>query len=125
MVLVAGRGLCARQSKRLGRIGIERNQARGQAIYVRGPRSGHERRLSGQVCRDRIGREVMIEGNVLLKDDHHMLDRAGRSHRRGARRALRLVTGRYILPVLCPQRCRHGTRQHQGSRGQRGACSVL
>src|ERR1700722_20519326 len=50
-------------------------QSRRQAIHAGGSRARLERRLVRWVQRIGIGREVVIEGDVLVKDHDQMFDR--------------------------------------------------
>jgi hypothetical protein len=75
VVLITGHLLTpAAQSHWLYRIGIVRQQLWGEAVYHWGVRSAMER-LAVDVGGMGIRPEVVIKRDVLLKDDHQMMDR--------------------------------------------------
>ena len=87
MILIRGRSFAAIEAegiggafgvRRVGGVGIVAQQGTLQAIHRRRPGGGNEARLAPRIGRNGIGREVVIEGNVLLEDHHQMLDGSGR-----------------------------------------------
>ena len=95
MALVGGAGLAAVEAEGIGRVGavggvglvgVAGQQAgMGQRIDVgRRVGGGVKRRLAGRIGRVRIGREIVVEGDVLLEDDDQVLDRRGGRNRGGA-----------------------------------------
>ena len=75
VIHVAGRRLLRRQPDGIGRVGIVGQQRLGQAVHGRRPGRGVEGRLSRKVHGLGVGGEVMVEGDVLLEQHDHMLDR--------------------------------------------------
>jgi len=87
VIHVAGRDLARRQAERVGGVGIVGQERLRQAIDGRRARRGVKGRLARQVQRHGIGGEIVIEGDVLLKQHDDMLDR------RPGRGLLRRVAG--------------------------------
>src|SRR5260370_19069073 len=78
VILVAGYRHAWRDSERVYLVRIIGEQAgREQRIRFRRAFLGNKRRLPRQIERVRIGPEIMIERNVLLENDHDVLDRRG------------------------------------------------
>src|SRR5215472_458199 len=88
MVLVAGVVLRAVKTKRLVSILVVVKQRIGQAVHSRGSGRRLEGRLSSFIGRNRVGAEVVVKGNVLLKDNYQVLygSRRSRRARRGENR---------------------------------------
>jgi hypothetical protein len=80
MVLITGVGLCAAQAERLSGVGIIGQQAAAQqVVHTRCVILGDELRFAGSfVLRVGISGEVVVKGNVLLKNNDDVLDRRGR-----------------------------------------------
>ena len=83
VVLIAGYGLRPGQAK--GRLGIWiGNQQRAAQTVDRRRAGGRSEYRFARSAIDGVGirGEVVIEGNIFLEDDNHMLDRSGGSHGR-------------------------------------------
>src|SRR2546423_7128740 len=80
MALVAGLVLRAVKPEGLGRVGIVGCVERLiQAVDRRCLEAGRKGRLSRRVRGDRVGREIVVEGDVLLEDHDQVLDRRDRA----------------------------------------------
>ncbi len=82
MILVIRGSLGAVQAKRIGgagqvkriEVGVVGQKSEGQPIDIRGAGSRVKRGLSRWIHRVGVGAEVMVERNVLLKNNHDVLD---------------------------------------------------
>ena len=126
VVLVGGGGLGAVQSERIGgaapvflvgEVRIAGQQVRAfKVVYRRRAAHRHEARFPLDVRGCRIGGEVVIEGHVLVVDDHQVLDRRG-----GRQRILRGRSAQASGRDGAHRRIGHGQARMEGqSSGQRG-----
>src|ERR1051326_7939210 len=82
MVLVCSYRLRCVQAKRIRRTGsihriqvwIIGKEGVGVAVHGRCPWPGMKLRLAGGIRRTWVGSKIMIERNILLKDNHQVLD---------------------------------------------------
>ncbi len=78
VVLVAGESLARIEPLRLVLVGVVCEQPVVQAVDRGRARQRRERRLTGRVGGVRVGPEIVVERDVLVEDDHDVLDRRGR-----------------------------------------------
>ena len=105
--------LRAVEPERLRRVWVVRREQRlVEAVHRRRVVAGCEGRLARRVRRDRIRREVVVEGHVLLKDHDDVLDRRRRVVRRGRVRLVGCRGARHMGRGPCD-------RRHQRKRQQR------
>jgi hypothetical protein len=81
MVLITRVGLGATEAERWRGVRIVREETSRQTIDRGRARLRLEDRLVRRVHGIRVGREVVIERDILLKDDDQVLDRGGRRGR--------------------------------------------
>src|ERR1700720_154653 len=77
VVLVLRRGMRTIKTLRLERVLVSGQKGGSEPIDGWSPRFRHETRFSRQICGHRIGCEIVVERNVLLEDDHKVLNRIG------------------------------------------------
>lgn len=71
----------------LQRVLVSGQKVLGEPVDAWSSRLGHETGFSGRICRHRIGREIVVERDVLLENNHQMFNGIGRF--------------RTVLTVLC------------------------
>src|SRR6202162_2812883 len=77
VVLILRRGMRTIKPLRLEGVLISGQKVWSEPIDRWGPRPCHKTGFSGRICGHWIGRKIMVERNVLLEDDHEMLDGIG------------------------------------------------
>src|SRR6202011_2003947 len=77
VILILRRGMRAIKPLRLKKVLISGQKVRREPIDCWGPRFRHKSRLSRRISCHGIGRKIVVERNVLLENDHQMLNRIG------------------------------------------------